>query len=310
MRGSLVSLVAACAAPARPPAERPREVLPEQRAQPACIKPNEEAPKILHARGDEAKVSYCIGPGADDCFTLDLASSTLAHLARPSDPAPATRVELTKPTLQVCTGSACTVVTPSSWPKIDASRAVSNGNVAVILVGDGDARGVAEVYDVARSQKLASIRYPRGDHQCGVPALLGDTIYLGANACAAPAGRAALYTTKGKKIANVGTGEFGTYGDQFVQLEGARWAFLGENGASLAIQDVVKGKVQKTIKLGVLWTADGTVKDAFGNPGESALIKLSATKVGVVAGSPMNGSVAIVDVASGEVTVVHALACP
>jgi hypothetical protein len=50
--------------------------------------------------------------------------------------------------------------------------------------------------------------------------------------------------------------------------------------------------------------------EALGNPGESALIQLAPEKLGVIAGSPMNGSVAVVDVNSGDVQIVRAPLCP
>lgn len=45
------------------------------------------------------------------------------------------------------------------------------------------------------------------------------------------------------------------------------------------------------------------------NPGESSIVRLSPGKLAVIGGSPTNGSVAIVDIATGDVKVVHAPLC-
>jgi hypothetical protein len=128
---------------------------------------------------------------------------------------------------------------------------------------------------------------------------------VAANVCANPSGRGALYTAKGKKIANVGgKADFGTYGGAYTQLDEKTWAFLEENGNIIAVQDVVKGKVLKTIDVTQLFD---NVK--MGNPGESAIVRLGSGKVAVIGGTPANGSVAIVDATSGEVKVVKAPLC-
>ena len=75
-----------------------------------------------------------------------------------------------------------------------------------------------------------------------------------------------------------------------------------------ALQDVAKGKVLKTIDVSALFEAEaGNAK--LGNPGESAIVRLGTGKVAVIGGPPATGSVAIVDLASGTVKVVHAPMC-
>jgi hypothetical protein len=136
--------------------------------------------------------------------------------------------------------------------------------------------------------------------------MLDDTILITASQCASPDARGALYTAKGGTLADVGTDDFGLYGGQYVKLDVTTWAFLEEYGTRIAIQDVVKGKVVKTIDVSKLW---GDQKGAMGNPGESALLRIADGKLAVIAGSPANGSVAVVDVTSGAVTVTHAPLC-
>ena len=72
----------------------------------------------------------------------------------------------------------------------------------------------------------------------------------------------------------------------------------------IAIQDVASGKVKKTIDVKALFGGS-----PMGNPGESAIVRLGAGKLGVIAGSPAHGSVAGVDMASGEAHVVRAPLC-
>lgn len=286
---------------------------------PSCVRAPEEFAPITHASGTLRSVQYCVGTGNDECFALDLVTSQLTRLDGPPPQitsADGVHVETTNPELKVCTGASCKALTPQLWPGTAPLRAATNGTYAVVLLGEAEAgKGYADVWDVAKAKKVTTIRYAHGDFKCGDVAMLGETIYIGASTCTSPSARAALYTLKGRKIANVGPKDFGTYGSSFVQVEGTTWAFLGENGAHIALQDVVKGKLLKTIEVADLWrapsasSADAKADDAFGNPGESVVISLAPAKLAVIAGTPANGSVAIVDVNSGEVQVVHAPIC-
>lgn len=308
---SLVVLLAACGGATKPPApvvvERPPPPPPPK---PACITPPEELASITHASGGTASVQYCIGTAVDQCFALELGTGRLTKLSTPPPAQPPgldanAHVETTNPELKVCAGERCKTLTPQVWPGAAPLHAATNGQVAVVLLGDAEAgRGYADIYDVAKSKKLATFRYARGDYKCGEVAMLGDTIYVGASTCQTPSGRAALYTVKGKKLANVGGSDFGTYGNSFTQVDPTTWAFLQENGNKIALQDVGRGKVLKTISVAQLFEPA-----QMGNPGESAIVRLGAGKLGVIAGTPANGSVAIVDVASGSVTVVRAPLC-
>jgi hypothetical protein len=47
----------------------------------------------------------------------------------------------------------------------------------------------------------------------------------------------------------------------------------------------------------------------MGTPGESALVRLADGRLVIIAGSPATGSLATVDVASGEIKVIAAPAC-
>jgi hypothetical protein len=310
-RGVVLAVVVACGP--KPPAAPPPKLEPPKPPPPSCIHPPDETAAITHASGNMKAVQYCLGTFVDQCFSLDLLSGKLEHLAAPPKASAATagaHVESTNPELKVCSIGACKTLTPQVWPGAATLHAATNGAFAVVLLGEAEAgKGYADVWDVAKAKKVTTIRYPHGDFKCGDVGMLGDTIYLGASTCTSPSARAALYTIKGKKIANVGPKDFGTFGSAYAQVEGNTWAFLEENGTRVAVQDVVKGKVLRTYDLAELWRTEKAAKDALGNPGESALITLAPGKLGVIAGTPANGSVAVLDVNSGDVQIVRAPLC-
>ena len=297
-------------APAPPPAPPPPPP-------PPCITVPDEDAAITHATVTGASVTYCIGASPERCFSLELGTAALAKLpGAPPAPEPVAstaHVETTNPELKVCTPSACKTLTPKIMPGTTPLHAATNdaGTFAAVLLGDAEAgRGYAEIWDVAAGKRMAVIRYARGNYKCGDVGFLGDTVLITARTCAGPAARGALYTLKGKKLANVGNADFGLYGDAYVHVSGPLWAFLEENGHRIAVQDVVKGKVTKTIDTSALWQREDTPgADAMGSPGESALVALADGQLAVVAGSPANGSVAAVDLASGAVTVTRAPLC-
>jgi hypothetical protein len=282
------------------------------KAAPACITPPDTAATITHAVVDGlTRVHYCIGD-TPQCYSLDLGSGKFDRMREPPKPAVVSsdaRVEAHNAVLKVCAADACKTLTGKVLPNAAALHAATNpsGSALVVLLGDAAAgQGYAEIWDVAKSKKTSTFRYARGDFKCGDVAMLEDTIYLTASQCSSPAARGALYTLKGQKIANVGNKDFGVFGNAHVQIDTTMWAFLEESGNRIAIQDVVKGKVMKTIDITALW---GDQKTAIGNPGESALLRFADGKLAVIAGSPANGSVAVIDVASSEVKVTRAPLC-
>lgn len=303
--------------PVKPIAMDPTKAQPKNEAPKAtCIKPPEESGAITHAGGDESRVTFCVGTAVDQCFTLDLASEKLTSL--PEQPKAqsraleaSARVETTNPEFKVCTDTTgCKTLTPQVWPGAAPLRAATNGTIAAVMLGDQEkGKGYVDIYDVMKTKKVATVRYGRGEFRCGDIAILGDTVFVNASICQGTSGRATLYSAKGKKIANVGgKGDFGTFGNAYTQVEGPQWVFLEENGNRIALQDVAKGKVVKTIDVGALFEADGGAAK-LGNPGESAIVRLGTGKVAIIGGAPATGSVAIVDLTSGTVKVVHAPTC-
>jgi hypothetical protein len=278
---------------------------------PACIKAPDEGGGILHAGAEGTRVTYCVGTLVDQCFALDLAKGALTSLPEPPKGQTAAlvataRLETTDPVLKVCAEqTGCKTLTGQVWPGAAPLRAATNGTIAAVMLGEAEAgKGYVDIFDVAKPKKLASFKYARGEFKCGDLAILGETVYVNATVCAGTSGRATLYTTKGKKLAPVGgKPDFGTFGNAYTQVDGPLWAFLEESGTKLVLQDVVKGKVTKTIDTSALFAA------GLGNPGESALVRLGGGKLAVVAGAPATGSVAVVDVTSGTVEIVRAPLC-
>jgi hypothetical protein len=310
MRLALVVGIALAACGGSEPAPVKPTARPAPPTQTACVKSPDESAAITHAGGDKKQVHYCVGTAIDQCFALELATGKLTRLPdQPESQTPAIQapahLETTDPELKVCGTTGCKTLTPQVWPGAAPLRAATNGSVAAVMLGDAAAgKGYIEVYDVMKMTKLASFKYARGEFKCGEIGMVGDTIYVGTSMCASPSGRAALYTAKGKKIANVGgKTDFGMFGNAYTQVEDTVWAFLEENGNRIALQDVVKGKVVKLIDVSELFSAK------MGNPGESAIVRLDGGRIAVIAGTPANGSVAIVDVTSGVVKIVRAPLC-
>lgn len=281
-----------------------------------CVRPPDDAPAGIRAASvDGQRVTYCVGDGTDQCFAFDVTTGKLETRPGPRDPDPssAARATVTNPDLQICRGVDCKAITPAVLPNASRLHATTtvDGSFAVVLLGDAErGRGYAEVWDVTRSKRTAAFFYARGEFRCGEVDMVGDSIYISANTCSGPAGRAALYTLRGRKIANVGGKEFGSYGSAHVQVAGTTWAFLEESGNRLILQDIAKGKLLKTIDTSALWTPDGsTSKTAMGNPGESALLKLGDGRLAIIAGTPANGSIATIDPISGEVNVQRVAQC-
>jgi hypothetical protein len=297
---------------------------------PVCV-PALEPAMVGMATADAGAARFCVSDGAEQnaCFEVDLDSKKYSKLDESpiaqtaTIDAPAARIVASPTEVKVCTGEgedACKSLKPkvpkgASQP-IDAAID-AKGAWAVLMLGDAEAgKGVAEVWDVAKGKKTATIKYAKGDSKCGTAQVLGDVVYISASVCAGPAAKGALYSLKGKKLADVGGKDFGTYGASAVQVAGTQWAFLEEGAGAIALQDVKTGKVEKTIDLLALWNdgggeggGDAGTPRGGGNPGESALVRGGEGKLVVIAGSPAAGSIGIVDVASGDTSVITALAC-
>ena len=296
---------------------------PPPAPKPVCIVAGDGVAAIGSATGGAGGAEFCVSNGGADsseCFSVDLASKKYERTTgtptaqEPGLAASPVRVETTPAEVTVCKGDDCKTIKPKVAASDQQLVAVANTEIAVVMVGDGEAgKNVAEVWDVAKGKKLTTIKYAKGDFRCGVPKLLGSTIFISASVCAGPASAGTLYSAKGKKLGDAGGKGFGTYSEVVVQVKDDVWAFLEENAAVVALQDVATGKVEKTIPLGALWTEDGAAPEGdalpMGNPGETALVRGGDGKVLVISGSPAPGSIGVIDVATGTVEVIRAPRC-
>ncbi len=296
---------------------------------PVCVRAGTEQSLIGMVEADDTTVSFCVSDGAESnkCYAVDLGDKKYSELAAPPkgqspvlDPDPA-RLETTNTEVKVCVGEDC----KSFKPKVAKGNenpidAVANatGTYAAVLLGNAEkGKGTVEVWDVVKKKKTATIKYAKGDFKCGEARMLGNTVFISASVCSGPAAHGWLYNLKGKKVADVGGKEFGTYGTVPVQLTETVWAFLEEAGAAIAIQDVSTGKVAQTIDIGGLWDGPAAGADAsleggdeaegggeaappaMGNPGESALVRGGEGKLIVVSGGPAPGNVGVVEITAG-----------
>jgi hypothetical protein len=359
----IVTSIAGCGGKSKAPAPPPvvhEAAKPPPPPPPVCIKAGADMSAIGSAGVEDSGAHFCISDGTDtnQCFLMELTSGKLEKSASPGAAQAASlddnraRVQTTATEVKVCAGAdetACKTLKPTvSKGAENPIEAVANaqGTIAVVLSGDAEkGKGTAEVWDVAKGKRLTAIKYANKDFKCGHARVLGDTIYISADVCAGPAAHGALYSIKGKKLGDVGGKDFGTYGTEPVQVKDNVWAFLEENGAAIALQDVKTGKVSKTIEVGAVWAQevagadpkdatppaaakkkmppekapDTTATDApaagepsapaMGNPGESALVRGAPGTLIVITGGPSPGNLGIVDVESGETKVLHANLC-
>jgi len=346
---ALIALAAACGGQAPPAAEPMVASAPKgarqakkspRPAREACVRPGVEMSLIGRATANARAVRFCVSDGAETnkCYRIDLDSGELTRLHEPPQAqsiavaGDQARVETTPTEVNVCKGTACQSFRPRV-PKdaenpIDAHTNAA-GTIAAVFLGDTDAgKGIVEVWDVAKGKKRAKIRYANGDHKCGTGQVIGDLVYISASVCSGPAATGAIYSARGRKLADVGGKQFGTYGTTAIQLDASTWAFLEENATRIALHDGKTGKLTKVLDVSAVWRAGagdeaeapakGDDADdapppppatASGNPGESALVRGGPGKLIVITGHPTPGNLAIVDVASGEVKVVPAADC-
>jgi len=304
-----VLFAAACGGGSKKPAAKPVAAEPAPPPPPpVCVKAGAEMSLIGMVEADANAVKFCVSDGAESnqCYGVDVGAQKYAELGAPPkgaspvlDPDPA-RIETTAKEVKVCIGQDCKTVKPKvpkgSENPIDAVTNAAGTHVAVLQGNAEKGKGTVELWDVTNGKRLGKpIKYAKGDYKCGEARLLGDTLYVSASVCAGPAARGWLYNLKGKKIGEVGGKEFGTYGTVPVQVGETTWAFLDEGGASIAIQDVATGKVEKTIDIGTVWGGKA------GNPGESALVRGGDGTLVVVTGGPVPGTIGVIDVKTGEV---------
>ncbi|MBP9086881.1 MAG: hypothetical protein KBG15_12225 [Kofleriaceae bacterium] len=328
---STAVVTAGCGGTAKPKVQKP--VVPEAKnelKQPVRVPPPVPAPvcvatgaaenRIVAANGNVSSAQFCIASQDDAmCYGVDLNTGEYVRLpARPDRQlptleAPTAQVNVTEKAVEICVGDAPCKALKYKINKATPPTAVAinqAGTVVAIAAG----KSQVDVWDVASNKKVTSIEFAQQDYRCGTPFFVGDVLAISADVCAGPAARGALFTTTGKRIADIGGPNFGSYGLPHTQVEGNTWAFLEERAGKVVLQDVVTGKVISTVSLAAFWTIDAygtkSTEPALGHPGESELIRGGPGKLIVVGGGPGPGSVAVIDLDNGGVKVTRASMCP
>jgi hypothetical protein len=189
-------VIAACGGKAKSPPPPIVHAEPPPPPPPVCVKAGADQSAIGSAAADADRAHFCVSDGTDtnQCFTMSLADGKLEKLAAPGPAQPPSladthaRVETTATEVKVCTSETeCKTIKPGVPKNADNpldARANAAGTIAVVMLGDGEkGKGIAEVWDVAKNKKLASIRYAKGDFKCGHGRVLGDTVYVSADVC-------------------------------------------------------------------------------------------------------------------------------
>ncbi|HPH66532.1 MAG TPA: hypothetical protein PLF40_12335 [Kofleriaceae bacterium] len=314
--------VAGCGGKPTPAVKKPVAVVvkkpePIKKPDPICVAASETENRIVIANGNLSSAQFCVAGGAAPvCYGVDLTSGEYSKLSDPPDAQPrgleaaVATLKVSEKSIEVCVADACKPL------KYKVNKAVPPTAVSINHAGTqvaiAAAKGVVEVWDVAANKKVSTIKFGKGDYRCGSPSFVGDALAISADVCAGPAARGALYGKAGKRLADVGGADFGTFGLPHTQVDNNTWAFLEESAGKLVLQDVVTGKVVKTMSLDALWSNGVSHSEklpAIGQPGESALVRGGPGKLLVIGGSPGPGTVAVVDLDNGNVKITRALAC-
>ena len=319
--------------PAKLPDARP-ESIPDAPPPIATCIGHGDRPAIVRAAAAGADwVQFCASDGADlnECYSVNLTTSTYERLGEAPKPQPIAlfdhrvTVTSTASTVEVCrSNGVCATLRPKG-AGAEQLRAAASATRAVVLLGDAAAgKGRAELWDSVAGKKLGQFKYARAEFKCGAGKMLDETICISASTCTGPGARGALYSGKGRKIADVGGPvagargrSFGTAGQAVTQVDGATWAFLEEQATTLVLQNVVTGKLGKRVDLTALWAPapdaapddDAAAPPAAGHRGEAMLVRGGQGTLVVITGGPAPGRIGLVDVATGKVTVVRPPAC-
>ena len=255
--------------------------------------------KLTDVVADGQRVRYCAGT---ECFSIAPDVADISGFAKADKPAPATNaayVETTQPRIEVCNSVDCTSLTEKIMPIANDIRAATttDGAFVAFLFGGATPKGYVELWDVQGPKKLSTIKLPRGE-ACESVAFLDKTLLLKCGS------QATLWALQGKKLADAGGKAF-TF-SAYAPVGGNVYAFLDERGTRVALQDITRGTVTKTVDTSGLFLIGGAQQ---GTPGESRLVMLGDGRLTVVAGPPALGSVATIDPKTGELELRQAPLC-
>jgi hypothetical protein len=288
-----------------------------------CVKSSDTENRIVTATSTVAATEFCVAMGpASACYHVDLKAKTFRELPNPPPQTQLATLEPSPATVSVGANGieVCGAVAPCKVLKFKLNKNAPPTSLAVnssaTLVAVAIAKGPVEIWDVVANKRASEIKYSRGDYRCGTPEFLGDVVAISADACGAPSARGFLYSKTGKRIAEIGGADFGTFGFAHTQIDSTLWAFLEEGAAQVVVQDVVSGKISKTVDLSELWKSSATgakpnqnAAQAIGQPGESELLRGGPGQLVVIGGGPHPGSVAVVDLDHSNANVIHASTC-
>jgi hypothetical protein len=302
-----------------------------------CVAVNETENRIVPATANADEVGFCVSGGVKSvCYSGNPDNGAIKRVDKfPKSQVPAlspstAQVNPLEKSVEACLGDAkCKPLkykVKASAPPQSVAISQSGGTVA-IAAGDAKAgKGTVELWDVAGNKRIANLKYANGDFRCATIRFLGETLAVSADNCNGPSARGALYSKAGKRLADIGSSEFGTFGFSYTQVDLSVWAFLEESAGQVVLQDVESGAIVKKFDLSSMWaankpklsadksgSADTVVAEAaaatIGQPGESVVLRGGPGKLVVVAGGPSPGSFAVINVDSGKLSVYRATAC-
>lgn len=261
-------------------------------------------------------LGFCLGispeMGQPLCRLVDLSTGRyrVTKRRRPLNPAPMADARL-KPFaggVEVCLGAArCrrVVTAPKGVtpPRSDLALNPAGTRLAVVTGASASNGRQVSVYDVAKGKRLW--RKPAGD-ACADVRWLGDALLVNSTVCAGPSGQSWLADPEtGKRRTWIGgktvKSQMNTCGQLAVLVEGRIWAWVGIHGGSIALHDVAKASLVRTISLEKFAPREGEVEGSceFAPP---EILSLSGHRLAVVFTTPRAGEVVLFDVRTGRQT--------
>lgn len=228
-------------------------------------------PPMLTVRATADEVQVC-GLGEEDCFSV-----------RPDRSGEAQQ--------------------PPSQP-IDAHVDATGALLAMTWGDEPDEVRRVETWSLKRRKRIKrfAITKKGKDPPCGTAIPLGPKrLYVETNICAGPAGQAEIRTIRGRRVKKVGGRKaIGTFATVPIQIEGNLWAFVDEQGTSVVVQDVRKGRVKHRIDLGpvVPKSPDGL---PMTDPGHNLHARGPDQTVVILMPGPIAGDVVVVDPLEGKI---------
>ncbi len=238
---------------------------------PACLP---ATASLTYVAGDEDGLQLCYN---EDREGIPVACAAAVLNSSPYAVAPWTRPEVRVSSVrgvdnravEVCEGKGACKTFPlggllDQYSSVEQVAVVNRkiGRLAVLTGAQEDGSGppMLELYDLKSGERLRSRPMTRdrpaatSDYRCGDLAWLGDTLLVRTNVCAGPGGQSWLARGRDlRPIGLLGTAKMNTYGARPIHVAGRRWAFLTAFSRELVVQDVVRGKVLRVVKLEGLW---------------------------------------------------------